>query len=61
MLVRTGLADVPRFAALSPYTTVLNAGTNNDGWTKEGITFPNQEAQKALERRVRDALWSTIA
>jgi len=28
------------------------AGTNNDGYAKEGITFPNTELQLALEKQV---------
>ena len=56
MLKRHNLADVPRWAAVSPYCTVLNIGINNDGFTKEGITFPSRHAQLALEKQV----WSLL-
>ena len=29
-----------------------SAGTNNDGFTKEGITFPNTDLQLTLEKQV---------
>lgn len=35
-----------------PYAQVVNIGTNNDGHTKEGITFPSAEAQGQLARQV---------
>ena len=37
VLKRSDLQDVPYWAGVSPYATFLNAGTNNDGHTKEGI------------------------
>ena len=52
VLKRSDLVDVPRWAAVSPYCTVLNCGINNDGFTKEGITFPSKNAQLALEQQV---------
>ena len=52
MLKRSDLKDVPRWAAVSPYCTILNCGVNNDGFTKEGITFPSKNAQLALEKQV---------
>ena len=36
------------WAARPPYAAVLGAGTNNDGHTREGITFPSAAAQAAL-------------
>ena len=40
------------WAARRPYARVLGAGVNNDGHTREGITFPSAAAQRALARRV---------
>lgn len=51
VLKRSDLLDVPRWAAVNPYCTVLNCGINNDGFTKEGITFPSKNAQLALEKQ----------
>ena len=31
VLRRAGLEDVPQWAAVSPYATILNCGLNNDG------------------------------
>ena len=56
VLKRSDLKDVPRWAAVSPYCTILNCGVNNDGFTKEGITFPSKNAQLALEKQVNPAL-----
>ncbi len=36
------------WAARPPYAAVLGAGTNNDGHTRAGITFPSAAAQAAL-------------
>ena len=52
VLRRSGLADTPRWADVSPYCTIRNIGINNDGFTKEGITFPSRHAQLALEQQV---------
>lgn len=52
VLKRSDLATAPRWAAISPYCTILNAAINNDGYTKEGITFPSKHAQMALEKQV---------
>ncbi len=38
--------------ALHPYAKILACGVNQDGWTKEGITFPNGESQFQLYRAV---------
>ena len=53
VLQRSGMTDVPRWAAVTPYCTIKNIGINNDGFTKEGITFPSKNAQLALEKQVR--------
>lgn len=53
------MKDAPRWAAISPYATFINAGTNNDGYTKEGITFPNTQVQLALEKQVRQPTFHT--
>ena len=51
ILRRSGLAS-PRWSVREPYAQVVNIGTNNDGHTKEGITFPSAEAQGQLARQV---------
>lgn len=40
--------------ASTRYARVLASGTNNDGYTDEGITFPNQVSQEALVKSVYD-------
>ena len=35
-----------------PYACVLASATNNDGHTREGITFPSGAAQRALAQEV---------
>ncbi|EIE23140.1 hypothetical protein COCSUDRAFT_47508 [Coccomyxa subellipsoidea C-169] len=52
VLRRTGLSDIPVWASRHPYARVLACATNNDGHTKEGITFPSGPAQKALAQEV---------
>ena len=52
ILMRSNVANVPRWAPRTPYGRILNIGTNNDGYTKEGITFPSSEAQGTLARLV---------
>ena len=52
VLRRTGLNDISAWAPRHPYAHVLACGTNNDGHTKEGITFPSGPAQKALAQEV---------
>ena len=32
----------------APYAKILGIGTNNDGYTDKGITFPSGKAQRAL-------------
>ncbi len=49
--------DIGRWAARPPYARVLACATNNDGHTKEGITFPSGPAQKALAQEVR---WAPV-
>ena len=49
VLKRSDLAFVPRWANLPPYATFLNAGTNNDGFTKEGLS----ESPRLLYSRYR--------
>ena len=38
----------PWLAPRPPYARILAAGTNNDGHTEQGITFPSGDAQRAL-------------
>ncbi len=52
VLRRSDVAATPRWAARDPYARVVNIGTNNDGHTKEGITFPSSDAQGQLARQV---------
>ena len=35
-------------ACRSPYAHIVGIGTNNDGFTEKGITFPSGEAQREL-------------
>ena len=35
-------------ACREPYAKILGIGTNNDGYTDKGITFPSGEAQREL-------------
>ena len=55
-------AEIGTWAARSPYARVLACATNNDGHTKEGITFPSGPAQRALaqEVRARCLLWCAV-
>ena len=48
ILRRSDVADTPTIIPRDPYAHVLGIGTNNDGHTEQGITFPSGEAQKAL-------------
>lgn len=52
VLRRSGLDDIPTWTSRHPYARVLACATNNDGHTKEGITFPSGPAQKALAQEV---------
>ena len=40
-------------ACRSPYAQIVGIGTNNDGFTDKGITFPSGEAQRELGTSVR--------
>lgn len=54
VLRKAGLKQqIGTWAARHPYAQVLACATNNDGHTKEGITFPSGPAQKALAQEVR--------
>ena len=54
VLRKAGLQEqIGTWAARHPYAQVLACATNNDGHTKEGITFPSGPAQKALAQEVR--------
>lgn len=53
VLRKAGLKEqIGTWAARQPYAQVLACATNNDGHTKEGITFPSGPAQKALAQEV---------
>ena len=53
VLRKAGLgAEIGTWAARAPYARVLACATNNDGHTKEGITFPSGPAQRALAQEV---------
>ena len=52
VLKRKGLRDTKRWADIPAYATFLNAGTNNDGYTPQGIMFPSSEMQRKLEEQV---------
>ena len=43
---------VPAWSPRPPYARVLACATNNDGHTKEGVTFPSGPAQRALAQEV---------
>ena len=43
-------------ACREPYAKILGIGTNNDGYTDKGITFPSGEAQRELGTSVSSAL-----
>ncbi len=52
VLRRPGVHDIPAWALKSPVATILGIATNNDGYTKESITFPSSDAQTDLARQV---------
>eukprot|EP00884_Botryococcus_braunii_P006103 jgi/Botrbrau1/15494/Bobra.43_2s0111.1 len=52
VLRRPGVHDIPAWALRSPVATILGIATNNDGYTKESITFPSSDAQTDLARKV---------
>ncbi|EIE19942.1 hypothetical protein COCSUDRAFT_58179 [Coccomyxa subellipsoidea C-169] len=47
VLARPGIT-LPQFAPVPPRGDILAIATNNDGRTKEGVTFPSGPAQRAL-------------
>ena len=48
ILRRSDVAETPTIIPREPYARVLGIGTNNDGHTEQGITFPSGAAQQAL-------------
>eukprot|EP00884_Botryococcus_braunii_P011836 jgi/Botrbrau1/20653/Bobra.113_1s0077.1 len=52
ILGRRGLDSVPFWTPKPPIATIVGIAVNNDGFTKESITFPSQEAQRKLSRQV---------
>eukprot|EP00884_Botryococcus_braunii_P022876 jgi/Botrbrau1/9272/Bobra.180_1s0029.1 len=52
ILRRTGFNGTPVWFAKPPVARILGIATNNDGYTKESITFPSTDAQKHLARQV---------
>lgn len=51
VLRRPGVHDIPAWTLKPPVATILGIGTNNDGYTKESITFPSSDAQTELARK----------
>jgi hypothetical protein len=62
ILRREDLREDPASAAAwsprAPYARVLACATNNDGHTKEGITFPSGAAQQALAKQARSPVFT---
>jgi hypothetical protein len=50
---------LPQFAPVLPRGDILAIATNNDGRTKEGVTFPSGPAQRALAEVVL-FLWDVL-
>ena len=48
ILRRSDVFDTPTVIPREPYARVLGIGTNNDGHTEQGITFPSGAAQQEL-------------
>jgi hypothetical protein len=48
ILRRSDVFDTPTVLPREPYARVLGIGTNNDGHTEQGITFPSGPAQCEL-------------
>ena len=48
ILRRSDVFDTPTIIPREPYARVLGIGTNNDGHTEQGITFPSGPAQQEL-------------
>ena len=53
ILRRSDVFDTPVVIPREPYARVLGIGTNNDGHTEQGITFPSGPAQQELGTAVR--------
>lgn len=53
ILRRSDVFDTPTVVPREPYARVLGIGTNNDGHTEQGITFPSGPAQQELGTAVR--------
>lgn len=53
ILSRSGMDFVPCWTAKGPIATIRGIAINNDGYTKESITFPSSAAQTTLARHVR--------
>lgn len=56
ILRRSDVFDTPIVIPREPYARVLGIGTNNDGHTEQGITFPSGAAQQELGTAVRGLL-----
>ncbi|CAK0731645.1 hypothetical protein CVIRNUC_000023 [Coccomyxa viridis] len=55
VLRRSDVAGTPWLHMREPYAKILGIGTNNDGYTDKGITFPSGEAQRELGTSVCNA------
>ncbi len=53
ILRRSDVFDTPIVIPREPYARVMGIGTNNDGHTEQGITFPSGPAQQELGTAVR--------
>ena len=56
VLRRGDVVGTPWLHRRGPYARILGIGTNNDGFTEKGITFPSGPAQSELGIMVR-ILW----
>jgi fatty acid synthase, animal type len=56
ILKRSDVVDVPWIMPRDPYCSIIGIGTNNDGHTEQGITFPSGEAQHQLGTEVCNVL-----
>ena len=61
ILRRSDVFDSPTVIPREPYARVLGIGTNNDGHTEQGITFPSGAAQTELGAAVRALLVSSVS
>ena len=53
ILRRSDVFDTPVVIPREPYARLMGIGTNNDGHTEQGITFPSGPAQQELGTAVR--------